>query len=950
MRSRREGLGGVMGDLFVVDSGALPMGARVVGFRGSEKLSSLYELDVFVSVSGAAARAVDLADAVSTRMTLSVARPEGGPDVRFNGIIVAFELVSEVVGPTSERAVFRITLAPQLWLLGSTFRSRVFTKQSIPEIISAVLLENGFATTDFELRLSSSYAIEEHVCQYRESDLDFVSRWMEREGLYYFFEHSDREERLVITDHLSAHARFSPRALRYHPLSSGMRPETAPTDALYSVTSRHAAQPARVLLQDYDYKNPGLLVTGSSMVSAEGLGDVSIYGDRFFTPSDGARLARIRAEAWRARKEILSVAGNTRDLRSGYLFELALHTRPEIDGEYLVVAMEHFGRAFPGVPELDAQMSAAPAADAAVYSVTAEAIQKDRQYRSPRATPWPRIHGYENAVVDGSATSQYAQIDDQGRYSIKLKLDESPLRQGQASTWVRMAQPHGGGVEGFHFPLRKGAEVLVEFLDGDPDRPLIVGVLPTATTPSPVTAQSHTKNVIQTGGSTRIEIEDSAGGQYMSTTTPVASTGFWMGAPGAGGHNVELATAGSGGFSSGTYFDRFVGGTKKDTTQGDVGRVYDSAYSTHVVGSVQETFAKTATTKIQGASLESFHSSVTETVVREVMSTAKQTLTQRIDGDVTEELASSLLMKIGGTHDLVVGGAAAQTFDKGLSVTVDAALSKHVANAGYSLEAKPDATFHAPASVAIRGDVKATLSSADTTVSGDATIALGGGLVVKVDAPAVTASARSVLNLAAPKIKIDGDQIQASGGTISVTGASITATSSGQQWFTAGGGLSLDGDSLVDVKASTILLNVRGPVVTGFGPKVDALAAMSPSLQATITALQQQGWQIGYGWPGLPTFCDPAKKIIFIDSSLAGNPEAVTQALAHQAGAASTQLAHFNPFGSFPEAVAAYEDFVANGEAKAQELEGKTQKEIVDAGGPDIAPGTPIVRGSPTGP
>ena len=114
---------------------------------------------------------------------------------------------------------------------------------------------------------------------------------------------------------------------------------------------------------------------------------------------------------------------------------------------------------------------------------------------------------------------------------MRFAFDESALGDGKASTRVRMMQPHGGGVEGWHFPLRKGTEVLFTFLGGDPDRPVIAGVVPNALTPSPVTAGNHTKNVIQTGGRNRLELEDKAGQERITLSTPHSNTYLRMGAP-----------------------------------------------------------------------------------------------------------------------------------------------------------------------------------------------------------------------------------------------------------------------------------------------------------------------------------------------------------------------------------------------------------------------------------
>src|SRR5690606_26356950 len=129
--------------------------------------------------------------------------------------------------------------------------------------------------------------------------------------------------------------------------------------------------------------------------------------------------------------------------------------------------------------------------------------------------------------VDGEADSPYAQIDDQGRYLVKFKFDESDLENGKASTYVRMMQPHGGTTEGLHFPLRKGSDVVFSFLGGDPDRPVIAGVVPNTTTPSPVTNTNHTQNVIRTGANNHIILDDSEGREFISIRTPNNNTALY---------------------------------------------------------------------------------------------------------------------------------------------------------------------------------------------------------------------------------------------------------------------------------------------------------------------------------------------------------------------------------------------------------------------------------------
>jgi type VI secretion system secreted protein VgrG len=183
----------------------------------------------------------------------------------------------------------------------------------------------------------------------------------------------------------------------------------------------------------------------------------------------------------------------------------------------------------------------------------------------------PRIYGVEEAVICGAATSPYAQIDAHGRYKVKLYFDEGDLVDGKASTWVRMIQPHGGNPEGHHFPLRKGTEVLLVFLGGDPDRPVIAGAAHNSNKPAVVTESNHTLNVIHTGSDNRIEMEDTQGAQYIDISTPPENTQVHLGAThGPHTHNWVVTTDGTGLLHTGGNHDVTVGGDMTEDVVGDL--------------------------------------------------------------------------------------------------------------------------------------------------------------------------------------------------------------------------------------------------------------------------------------------------------------------------------------------------------------------------------------------
>lgn len=537
-----------MDDLIKISSGALPSSTRVVGFRGVEAISRPYQIEIYLLLQGEDAESLDLADAIGARASLALDWPRDNmPPFVFAGVFATIGLLHELDG----RSLFRAVLVPKLWLLGLSKHSRIFTKQTFPDVMKAVLEENGIGPDEYEMRLGN-YEVEEHICQYRESDLDFLSRWMEREGIFYFFEHTPDGDKVIFCDAKTYEEDPLGQPVRYYPqfghdVSAGM--------SFRTFTSQHTTLPAAIKLKDYDYTRPNLNVAGTARVSPNGAGEVSLYGERFFTPAAGERLAKIRAEELLARQVVYRASGTRLHLRPGYTFELDDHPRTAFNAKYLTIEAHHYGNQLAGATAYR-ELLDLPHEES--YFVELTAIPAKTQMRAESRTPWPRIYGYENGIVDGPAESEYAQIDDLGRYKVKFKFDESNLKGGRGSTFVRMMQPHGGGIEGFHFPLRRGTEVVLSFLGGDPDRPVISGVVPNALTPSPVTSGNHTKNVIQTGGRNRLELEDRAGQQRITLSTPYSNTYLRMGAPNED-HELIVKTDDNTLLDAGKDFDLNVG-------------------------------------------------------------------------------------------------------------------------------------------------------------------------------------------------------------------------------------------------------------------------------------------------------------------------------------------------------------------------------------------------------
>ncbi|MBK8259620.1 MAG: type VI secretion system tip protein VgrG [Polyangiaceae bacterium] len=505
-------------DVFSVQCEALDS-IKLVGFKGTEVLNRPFEVDVFFTVPVG----TDVKGAIGARATVTADRDDGRGAMAWHGVFAGIRLLHE----TAERALYRGALVPQLWLLQQYVRSFVHTKKKIDAFATDTLKDAGLTSKDFEFAIhTGAYPTEEFVCQYRESHLAFLHRWFEREGLYYYFEHPDNgTEKMVVVDEKGHHTPlFGKGLVRYVPAAGH---DSSAGECFRELHADFKLLPASVLITDYNYANPSAPVGGENAVSDMGRGQIREYGYRVFTEGEAKRLAQVKAQSIGCRELVITATGSYLGLRAGYTFEIE-DAPGDLPAKCLAIEVRHAG-AVSGASPLVMRYTGLDAKE--TYRVDVVAIPANVQYRAPQHTAWPRIYGLENGTVDGPAESQYAQIDDQGRYLVRMKFDASGLPDGSTSTYLRMMQPHGGTTEGWHFPLRKGTEVMVSFQGGDPDRPVIAGVVPNAVQPSNVTSKNYTQNVLRTGSGNFMVMDDTVDAEYIDMGTPGGRTRFYMGEP-----------------------------------------------------------------------------------------------------------------------------------------------------------------------------------------------------------------------------------------------------------------------------------------------------------------------------------------------------------------------------------------------------------------------------------
>jgi type VI secretion system secreted protein VgrG len=468
---------------------------RLQGLVGREALSRLFEFDlVFSRKAGPYTRdQLELVLRTPCAMTMG---PRPGDVV--HGILSSIEVVDSA---RSVEARYLARMVPTIWLLTLSRSNRVFQETTVPQMVEKILVQYGFARGhDFEILTTRPNPLREYMVQYEESDWDFVQRWLEHEGLYYWFEHGGTTDKLIISDtNHDATPIDDPAAIRYRERNNltNLRDST-----VWDWTPRLRRTAARVAVYEYNYRTPALPLAEKIDVDVvKGFGGVFHYGEHFRTPEEGKAVATLRAE--RMAGERLTVTGKTdcARFRVGHSFQLENHPDAANDTEYLITTIEHRV----GFPLLaDGALG-----DASLrYVASFGAMPYDVAFRPERVTPWPSIHGVIHAHIDGDTTGEYAEIDDLGRYKVKLPFDSGGVRGLKASQWVRMAQNYSGAGYGSHFPLHKGTEVLLVHIDGDPDRPLIVGSVPNPQSPSPTTMKNATQSVIQTASGLRLEMED----------------------------------------------------------------------------------------------------------------------------------------------------------------------------------------------------------------------------------------------------------------------------------------------------------------------------------------------------------------------------------------------------------------------------------------------------------
>jgi type VI secretion system secreted protein VgrG len=477
---------------------------RVVGFRGSERVSGLYEFRIEF-----AAGELDLAQLLGKAATLQL---DGvGPPRLVHGEIAS----AEYTGESRRWQLYELTLVPRAWRLLQRRSCRIFQHKTTAEVVAAVLRDAGLTKDELRLDLTAGYAPRNYCVQYRETDLAFVSRLLEEDGISYYFVHEESRAVMVLTDHAGGYPAIAGEsAVWFH--GGGQSRDREHVGALRLA---ERVRPGKVSLREFNFHEP----TRKLDVEAAAKRDADLehydYPGEFQDagadgPHQGRAMAKIRLEELQMTRRQASGASDCMRFLPGHRFALEGHRRGELNRVHVLTRVEHEGEQSQALDEDGA---------GGRFRYTNEFVCVDAKVplRPARETPRPVVRGVQSATVVGPAQEEI-HVDDQGRVLVQFHWDRQGQRDERSSCWVRVSQSWAGPGWGAMFIPRIGHEVLVDFIEGDPDRPIITGRVYHGDNATPYTLPDEkTKSTIKSesspggGGFNELRFEDRKGGEEV---------------------------------------------------------------------------------------------------------------------------------------------------------------------------------------------------------------------------------------------------------------------------------------------------------------------------------------------------------------------------------------------------------------------------------------------------
>ncbi|CCG20116.1 Rhs element Vgr protein [Taylorella asinigenitalis 14/45] len=613
---------------------------------GNEALSSIYEFKLdFVSKD----KNFDARTLIGKELTLTV---NSGHNNRYlSGLVTQAKRVGQET--TTERYfIFEAIIRPWLWLATKTNHYKIFQKKNIPQVIKETLEDYPF---EIEIKTEESYREWGYCVQYDETDYEFVSRLMEHEGMYYWFEHSDGKHKLIITDSKNSHKTVDAfNSLSFYDHGLGL---DHTEEHFYEWQPKFSITPTKFSSIDYNLNKPdaNLYVEKESAIKNNHGVDLEFYhsiGD-YTETSEGERYADINVEIFEAQCKKYFGTANSPMLSVGSTISLKKHPNKSQNQKYLITNIYYeFSEA-----------SYATNESQKTYAISnVLMIPASTQYRHPKLTPVPFTYGPQTAVVMGPE-GESIHTDEYGRVKVKFHWDSSLIADGDSSCWVRVSSPWaGGGFGGMQIP-RVNEEVIVDFLGGHPDRPVIVGRLYNADNMPPVELPAnatvsgfHTRTKDGTSDQANSLLFEDALGKELLKMVAQKNMDYYV--KNDSNHKVGGDSATN---ITGAHNWEFGGKHTKSVT-GDATYQYENGFTLNVSGDSKDTVQQRQKRFYKGPNTESTSGSENFIVSSEPsIHSYENGLLQSITGLRKDSVGLNQLLNFNDAEEVNVGGGAQVT-------------------------------------------------------------------------------------------------------------------------------------------------------------------------------------------------------------------------------------------------------------------------------------------------
>ena len=474
--------------------------------EGEEAMSSLFsfEIELYSHLSS-----VKAADIVGRNVTLKIMQTDdqGLKTDTYSLINAHVRRFREEGQQLQDLRSYRAEVVPWFWFLTQTSDSKIFQNKDIRQIASEVFADNGF--NDFEFRLFGQHPVREYCVQYQESDFTFLSRLFEEEGIYYFFKHEADKHTMILSDHDIGTNVCEEGKVSYR--SSGLS-----EDAIFAWSHQHEFRTGRLVHRDYDFTKPAdrMQTFDKAMMDVPGVErfEQFTYPGRYQSKLLGEPLIRLRTEHNEALHDQVFGKSHCRSFRSGHKFELVRHDDPaqELD-TYLLVSVQHRAEDYSYTSRDEESRG---------YENEFVCMPASRVYRPPLKTGWPKMLGPQHAKVVGPEGEEI-YTDEYGRVKIQFPWDRYGQNNENSSCWVRVSHQWAGRNWGSIYIPRIGQEVIVDFYDGNPDRPIITGrvynaeQMPPNSLPANKTRSTIRSKTHKGKGFNELSFEDEAGNEFI---------------------------------------------------------------------------------------------------------------------------------------------------------------------------------------------------------------------------------------------------------------------------------------------------------------------------------------------------------------------------------------------------------------------------------------------------